>query len=58
MRMEHAQGLGTSHLYPANTGMVGHEPNVRDGMVWCGGEWESLFWDSRSISFGRNVLLG
>ena len=58
MRMEHAQSSGTSHLYPANTGMVGHEPKVREGMVWWWGEWESLFWDSLSISFGGNVLLG
>ena len=43
MGVEHAQGLGTTHLYPANIGMVGYEPEVRDGMVWWWGEGGSLF---------------
>ena len=36
--VEHLQGLGTTNLYPANTGVVGHGPEVRDGMVWRWGE--------------------
>jgi len=34
MGMEHAQCLGTTHLYLVNTGAVGHGPKVREGMVW------------------------
>ena len=34
MEVEQAQGLGTTHLYPANTGVVGHGLKVREGMVW------------------------
>ena len=33
MGAEHAQGSGTTHLYPANTGVVGHGSDVREGMV-------------------------
>ena len=36
--MEHAQGPGTTNLYPANTGMLGHRSKVREGMVWRWGE--------------------
>ena len=36
--VEHLQGLGTTNLYPANTGVVGHGPKVREGMVWRWGE--------------------
>ena len=32
--VEHVQGLGTTNLYPANTGVVGHGLEVREGMVW------------------------
>ena len=36
--MKHVQGPGTTNLYLANTGMVGHEPKVKEGMVWWWGE--------------------
>ena len=58
MELEHAQGLGTTNLYPANIGVVGHKSEVKEGMVWRWGEGESIFWGSRSNSFGGNVLLG
>ena len=28
------QGLGTTYLYPANIREVGHESEVREGVVW------------------------
>ena len=37
------QGLGTTYLYPANTGEVGHGLEVRKGVVWRWGERGSLF---------------
>ena len=58
MEVEHAQGLGTTNLYSANIGVVGHKSEVRKGMVWQWEEGESIFWGSRSNSFGGNVLLG
>ena len=58
MEVECAQGLGTTNLYLANTRVVGHGSEVREGMVWRWGEGESLFWSSYSNSFGGNVLLG
>ena len=36
--MEHAQGLGTTNPYLTNTEMVGHGPEVKEGMVWRWGE--------------------
>ena len=33
MKVEHAQSSGTTHLNPANIGMVGHGLKVREGMV-------------------------
>ena len=36
--VEQAQAPGTTNLYPANTGVVGHESEVREGMVWWWGE--------------------
>ena len=33
MEVKHAQGPGTTHLYPANTGAVGHGLEVREDMV-------------------------
>ena len=54
------QGSGTTYLYPANTGEVGHKSEVR-GKRGCGlavGRKGSLFWGSRLTSFGENVLLG
>ena len=38
MEVEHVQGLGITHLYLANTGVVGHGLEVRNGMVWRWGE--------------------
>jgi len=32
--VEHAQCSGTTNLYLANTGVVGHGSKVREGMVW------------------------
>ena len=32
--MEYAQGSDTTNLYPANIGMVGHEPEVKEGVAW------------------------
>ena len=58
MEVEHAQGSSTTNLYPANTGVVGNESEVSEGMVWQWGEGGSLFWGSCSNSFGGNVLLG
>jgi len=58
MEVEHTQGSGTTNLYSANTTVVGHRSEVREGMVWQWVEGESLFWGSRSNSFGKNVLLG
>ena len=58
MGVEHAQGLGTTHLYPTSTGMVGHGSEVREGMVWRWGEGEGLSWGSRLSSFEENILLG
>ena len=43
MGVEHAQGSGTTHLYPATTGAIGHGSEVREGIVWWWEEWESLF---------------
>ena len=58
MKVEHAQNSGTTHLYPANIGAMGHGLEVREGMVWQWGEGGNLFWGSRSNFFGENVLLG
>ena len=58
MVVESTQGSGTTNLYPANTGVVGHGSEVREGMVWQWGEGESLFWGFHSNFFGGNVLLG
>ena len=38
MEVEHTQGSGTTNLYPANIGVVGHGSKVREGMVWQWGE--------------------
>ena len=43
MELEYAEGSGTTHLYPANTGGVGHGLEVKEGMVWQWGEGGSLF---------------
>ena len=34
MGVEYVQGLGTTYLYLANTGKVGHGFKVRKGVVW------------------------
>ena len=53
MEVEHAQGSSTTHLYLANTEVVGHGSKVKEGMVWWWGEKENLFWSSYSSSFGE-----
>ena len=50
--MEHAQGPGTTNLYLANTGVVGHGSEVREGMVWRWGEGKAY---SRVLA---QILLG
>ena len=57
IEVEHAQGSCTTYLYPANTGVVGHRSEVRNGIVWRWGEEGSLFWGFCLHSFGENVLL-
>ena len=47
------QDLGTTYLYPANTGEVGYGSEVREGVVWWWGEGGT----SHSSSFRGNVLL-
>ena len=34
MEVEYAQGSNITHMYLANTGVVGHRSEVREGMVW------------------------
>ena len=43
MKVEHAQGSNTTYLYLANIWEVGHEFEVREGVVWQLGEGGSLF---------------
>ena len=43
MGVEHAQDLGITNLYLANTGAMGHGLEVREGMVWLWKERGSLF---------------
>ena len=50
--MEHAQGPSTTNLYLANTGLVGHGPEVIEGMVWRWGEGKAY---SRVLA---HILLG
>ena len=38
MKVEHAQGLSTTHFYPANTGAMGHGSEVKESVVWWWGE--------------------
>ena len=67
--MEHAQGSGTTNLYPANTGVVGHRSEVREGMVWWWGEGkaysrvlaqillgEMSYWDDMPPKRGKDEL--
>ena len=52
----HTQGSGTTYLYLANTGEVGHRSKVREGVVWWWGEGGEpilgfslkLFWEKYS----------
>ena len=37
------QGLGTTYLYPTNTGEVSHGSEVREGVVWWWGEEGAYF---------------
>ena len=55
MKVEHAQGSNTTYLYLANIGEVGHEFEVREGVVWQLGEGGAylgfplkLFWEKYS----------
>ena len=43
MEVEHTQDLGITNLYLANTGVVGHESEVREGMVWQWGEEKTYY---------------
>ena len=43
MKVEYAQGLGTTNLYPANTRVVGHGSKIREGMAWWWGEKKTHF---------------
>ena len=43
MEVEHAQGSSITHLYLANTRVVGYRSEIREGMVWWWEEEESLF---------------
>ena len=52
------QGLGITYLYLANIGEVDHRSEVWDGVVWRWGEGGSLFWSSRSNSFGEKCPAG
>ena len=58
MKVEHAQGIGITHLYLVNTGAVGQRSEVRKGMVQWWGEGGSLFRGFCLSSFGGSVLLG
>ena len=33
MKVEHAQGSGTTHFYPANIGAMGHGSEVRESIL-------------------------
>ena len=50
--VEHVQGPGTTNLYPANTGIVGHGLEVRGGMNWRWGEGKTYFGVSTHILLG------
>ena len=67
--MEHAQGSSTTNMYPANIGMVGHGPEVREGMVRQWGQggaysgvpiqtlWgEMSYWDDIPPKRGKDEL--
>ena len=43
MEVEHAQGPDTTNLYLTNTRVVGHELEVREGMVWWWGEGKAYY---------------
>ena len=43
MGVEHTQGSSTTHLYPANTGAVGHRLEVKEGIVWRWGKGEVYY---------------
>ena len=50
--MDHAQGPGTTNLYPTNTGVVGHRLEVREGMDWWWGEGNAYFGVTTHILLG------
>jgi len=51
------QGLGTTYLYPTNTGEVDQRVRGKKGCSLAMGRRGSLFWSSRSCSFKGNILL-
>ena len=51
--VEHAQGSGTTNLYPTNTGVVGHGSKVKEGMVWQWGEREAYYGVSTQTLLGE-----
>ena len=67
--VEHAQGLGITSMYPANTGVVGHGSEVREDVVWWKGEgktysgvpahillWVMSYWDNIPPKRRKNEL--
>ena len=63
------QGLGTTCLYPTNTGEVGHGLEVSEGVIWRQGEGEAYFgvlaqallgemsyWDDISLKIDKHEL--
>ena len=53
MEVEHVQGSGTTNLYPANIGVVGHESEVRDAQTLLG---EMSYWDDIPPKRGKDEL--
>ena len=51
MKVEHSQGLRTTNLYPANTGVIGYGSKVSESMVWW---WEEREAYSRVLA--QNLL--
>ena len=58
MEGRHAQGPGTTNLYPAIQGMVRLGVKDSEGMVWWWGEGKNLFLRFRLKLFRGGVLLG
>ena len=47
------KGLGTTNLYPANTRVVGHGSEVREGIVWRWGEGKAYSGVPTQILLGK-----